>query len=639
MMSILRKTITLFLIIIIFHLSLVGQESKEWKLIYDSISINLTRLEKWIPGLNQNINISITDATLNEFLRAVAKSSGINVNISPELTQKVVNNFNDVKISEVLLFLCNQYRLELTSIGNIISIKPYTEPLVPPVCIIEYNDSTDRLTVEAGGAELGILTKKLTLASGVNVIPAPGLGSQKINIFVLSLPFKEALEDIAYSNNLTLKTTETNVLLLEKKVAEKSETPIQKSDNNSTSLKGDKEGSANLLIKLLGEDSLSIYAEKAPILDVIKELSKKTGTNYLITANPKEEISMQLSGITCMEAIHTILNGSGLVCKRTGNIYIIGNKNTPDLMIQSLIQLQYRSVDSILTIIPKDIISDIQTIEYKEQNSLLLSGPTDKVTEAEKYIRSIDKRVPVVSIEVLIIDYSNTYTVSTGIEAGIGESSSGQTKGVVFPATEIVLNSESINNLISRFNGFGWAKIGKVSTNFYASLKALEKQGIVKIRSTPILSTLNGHKAELSIGETEYYLEEASNIYSTTSTQTVMTQTYKPVTANLSVIITPHVSGDDQITLDIDVEQSDFTKRISPTAPPGAVTRKFKSQIRVMNGEMILLGGLEENRQDKTSTGTPFLSRIPVIKWLFSSREEASSRTKLNIFIKPSIIN
>jgi type IV pilus assembly protein PilQ len=228
--------------------------------------------------------------------------------------------------------------------------------------------------------------------------------------------------------------------------------------------------------------------------------------------------------------------------------------------------------------------------------------------------------------------------VTTGITAGVGTTEAPPSSGKVFPSIDFNLNSQSINDLISRFNGFGWAKIGKVTPNFYASLKAMEDQGILNIRSTPILSTLNGHQTELSIGNTEYYLEEQTNIIGTQNPQTSTTHTYKSVNAELSVIITPIVSGDDQITLKIEVNQSDFTERISTTAPPGVVTRTFKSQIRVKNEEMILLGGLEENRNSKTSQGVPFLSRIPILKWIFSSRTEEKSKSKLNIFIKPTII-
>ena len=56
--------------------------------------------------------------------------------------------------------------------------------------------------------------------------------------------------------------------------------------------------------------------------------------------------------------------------------------------------------------------------------------------------------------------------------------------------------------------------------------------------------------------------------------------------------------------------------------------------IRIGNQETILLGGLEEKRKSKTASGVPFLSRIPVIKWFFSSRTEENKKSKLNILIQ-----
>ena len=90
--------------------------------------------------------------------------------------------------------------------------------------------------------------------------------------------------------------------------------------------------------------------------------------------------------------------------------------------------------------------------------------------------------------------------------------------------------------------------------------------------------------------------------------------------------------------MEIAVAQSDFTGKIEPGAPPGQVSRDFTSVIRVKDQEMILLGGLEEKTMSESGRGVPFLSRIPVIKWFFSSRTKEKSKSKLNIFIKPTVI-
>ena len=197
--------------------------------------------------------------------------------------------------------------------------------------------------------------------------------------------------------------------------------------------------------------------------------------------------------------------------------------------------------------------------------------------------------------------------------------------------------SQSIN-LISSFNGSGFLNLGKVTDKFYLSIQALEEQGVIKVRSTPKLATLNGNEATMSIGTTEYYLVETQSVIGTQTPSQVFTQQYNPVSADLRVTIKPMVSGDEQITLEIHVEQSDFTNKISPTAPPGKASRSFTSLLRIKNEEMILLGGLEQKSVNNSGSGLPWISKIPILKWLVSRRVKERSSSKLNIFIKPTIL-
>ncbi len=169
-------------------------------------------------------------------------------------------------------------------------------------------------------------------------------------------------------------------------------------------------------------------------------------------------------------------------------------------------------------------------------------------------------------------------------------------------------------------------------------LKALEDDGYVNIRSTPRLSTINGNEAKMSIGKTEYYKEERQDYFGTQDPQLSKQITYKEVQAELSVIIRPVVAGNESVSLNVKVEQSDFTERISDEGPPGKTSRKFESIIQVMDRETILLGGLEEELNKRSTKGVPFLSRVPVIKWLFGSNQKSREKNRLNILIKPVII-
>jgi type IV pilus assembly protein PilQ len=227
--------------------------------------------------------------------------------------------------------------------------------------------------------------------------------------------------------------------------------------------------------------------------------------------------------------------------------------------------------------------------------------------------------------------------MTTGINAGLGTPAT-ETSGTLSPGVDVNLSTETINNLITSFNGMGVVNLGNVTPDFYLSIQALESDGVLRTRSTPKLSTLNGTESNLSIGRTEYYLETRNDIVGTQNPTISQQQLWKSVNADLSINIKPIVSSAEQVTLEITVTQTDFTERISATAPPGSVRRDFKSSIRVKNGEMVLLGGLEDKSVSSSGTGLPLIARIPIIKWFFGNRTKTNSNSKLNIFIRPTII-
>jgi type IV pilus assembly protein PilQ len=238
----------------------------------------------------------------------------------------------------------------------------------------------------------------------------------------------------------------------------------------------------------------------------------------------------------------------------------------------------------------------------------------------------------------MIIEVSNSTSVSTGLDLGLGEVPTTD-KGSVFPSADLTLGATSINKIIGGFNGFGSLNVGKVVPNFYAKIQALETNGDLKIRSTPKLSTLNGHQATLSRGERSYYAVTQTNTIGTQNPVISDTKNYYPIDADLSISIRPLVSGDGNITLNINVLQSDFNgERIDPEAPPGMDSREFTSTIRVKNKDVIILGGIEETSKNNSGSGIPFLARIPIIKWFFSKRTRTASKSKLSVLIKPTII-
>jgi type IV pilus assembly protein PilQ len=261
-----------------------------------------------------------------------------------------------------------------------------------------------------------------------------------------------------------------------------------------------------------------------------------------------------------------------------------------------------------------------------------------QINEIEGFVKNIDKLVPMIMIEVILLDVKKTKTIKTGLTAGISDSV--KTGGTIIGGggLDFTAGANSVNSFIDRIGINNVFNIGHVAPNFYINLQALENNNNIELRQTPKLSTLNGHKASLSIGSTRYYAVTTQNVLGSLNPQTVVTQQFIPVEANLAIDIRPMVSSDDQVTLNIDVNISDFIGTTALNVPPPTSKSMFSSIIRVHSDEMIVLGGIERNEKSQDGSGIPLLSRIPVLKWFFSSRSKTTSKVVSVVFIKPTII-
>ena len=613
------------------------------------IENQLSAMTAEMPGLEEKVQMSVSGVSIQEFMRGIADAHKLNISVDPSIKQEVVNNFANATVSDVLIFICKEYELSINFIGSIMSIVKYNPP--KPVVVevpkkelqINYDKNGDKLSLDLSDDSLETVAKTITQKSKKNIVLASGVTPKLVSSYIEDMPFDNAMEKFGIANDLSITKTEDGFYLIDKRLITNENNNIKTDNRNSN--KTNKTNNRNSGGSVAEEFSfnaksnldISVFGNEVQIADVIKSVANETGTDYYFVSDIKDKTTVNVQSTTFQGLLENLFQGTELTYEYRDGIYIIGERKTEGLRMTKVIQLQHRSVEKVTENIPANIKQNVDVKEFVDLNSLILSGSHPQIKEIELFIKQIDKVVPVVLIEVMIVDYSNKRANSTGIEVGLGNEPA-ETGGKVFPETNMSLSSSSINDLIESFNGYGILNLGKVTPNFYVNIKALESQGILNVKSTPKLATLNGHEATMSIGNTEYYFEQTNNVITNTSTQNITTKTYKSVNADLSITIKPFVSGDDQITLEITVNQSDFTEKIEPGAPPGSVSRDFTSYIRVKDQEMVLLGGLEEKATRESGSGVPFLSRIPIIKWFFSSRTKEKSRSKLNIFIKPTVI-
>jgi type IV pilus assembly protein PilQ len=610
---------------------------------YIIIENKLKEIAATTPGLNEKVELSVNGVSIQEFIRGLALTNNLNVSIDANLTAKIYNNFSNVTVSDILLFLVKKYDLDLTFVGNIMSFTQFTAPpvviptvkYVPKSIKISYDKAGNLLSIDLSQDSLATVAKEITRVSEKNVVFAPDLTNKIVNGYIQNMPFNSAMDKFAFANGLKISPSEDNSYLIEKADA------VSSGSQNSTSKTNANKYSNNVQgvdLKSDAANHLTVEAINAPIVDLLAAASKELKINYFLFSEPKGNTSLNIKDETYDSFLNHLFNGTEYGFKKEGEIYMIGERNLEGLRATKVISLRYRTVEKVIDFIPADLKKGVEIKAFNDQNSLIVCGSQPRIDEIQAFLRDIDRVVPVISIEVMIIDINNSHTVSAGIKAGLGQAPT-KTGGDIYPSLNLNLGAGSINSVIDGINGTGIVNLGKVTPNFYMTLQLMEQNGDVKINSTPLLSTLNGNEAKMSIGETRYYRENNTNTITTQSTTTVQSVIYKPLEAKFSMSINPIVSGDEQITLEIAVTQSTFTNQSGPEGSPfNQSSRDFKSLIRVKNQEMIMLGGLDNENKSETGSGVPILSRIPILKWFFGIHTKTKAKSKLTIFIKPTVI-
>jgi type IV pilus assembly protein PilQ len=162
-------------------------------------------------------------------------------------------------------------------------------------------------------------------------------------------------------------------------------------------------------------------------------------------------------------------------------------------------------------------------------------------------------------------------------------------------------------------------------------LQALETEGVVKIISSPKVVTQNNKKAKVLSGQKIPYPAQQAGTNSGAITVSF-------AEANLSLEVTPQITNDGTILMDIHVEKDDanFSQEVAGT--PTITTRLVETQVLVKDGGTAIMGGVYKNTNSTSTTGVPFLSKLPLIGFLFRNKQDSDANDELLVFITPRIL-
>lgn len=413
---------------------------------------------------------------------------------------------------------------------------------------------------------------------------------------------------------------------------------------------------------------ISLNFQDIPIRSVLEVLAQFTGINIVAADSVKGNITLQLSNIPWDEALDIILKSSDLGKKQTGNVIMIApaaeiaaeekQKLTAEQAVQDLepLQTQYirlnfakaADVSGLLKDQNNSLLSSRGNVSVDQRtNTLIVQDTPGSLLNVQNLIAKLDIPVQQVMIEARIVNVDTSFEQDLGIRwgvtkpdhvsgtlAGANQMLINQQTGVVNPVSAVPLNQRLNVDFGAEIAGEQAPSVGvalaKLGGGYMLDLElsAIESEGGGELISSPRLVTANQHPAVIESG-TEIPYQQS------TSSGATAVEFKKAV---LSLKVTPQITPDGKIIMDIKVNQDKVDPTLTVDNVPAIDTREIETNVLVDNGETIVLGGIYEEENRKTVQRVPFLGSIPVLGYLFRNTDTLNRRTELLIFITPKVI-
>lgn len=407
-------------------------------------------------------------------------------------------------------------------------------------------------------------------------------------------------------------------------------------------------------LRPLSPSLMTFKANNQPPRVIIETICKLAGINPIFDPDPAAQnqfrtpvMSVEWTNITIEEALNFVATQARLFWKPISQnaVFItVDNQNKRREVEEQVAKVFYlnnvsaqNDLNEIRTAI-QQMTGATRVAVSMAQNAIIVRGTADQVALAEILVRNLDRPKAEVVVDVLLLEASRTgsRTLSAALNSTAGT-------GISIPIT-YTPRGATANNAGVRLN-----QLSRTSTADFSAvlpggvLEALMKDGSVRILQSPQVRAVDGMKATLKVGDRVPYstggFQPAFGQVGGTGFASLYNQ-FQFIDTGVTVEITPKVHGDDEVTLNVNLNIASVKERIdiAGISQPVLGNRNIVHDIRLREGEVNLLGGLVQSQESKTVTGVPGLASIPVVRRLFTSEKIERSESELLIALIPRII-
>lgn len=431
---------------------------------------------------------------------------------------------------------------------------------------------------------------------------------------------------------------------------------------------------------------ISLDFKDADLHNIFRLLAEVSNLNIITTDEVKGKITIRMVNVPWDQALDVILTTKNLVKIEEGNVLRISTaenmrkereekQKEEDLLVKvkesrekleplttETITVNYAKAADLQKLIRekeekgKGFLSPRGSVKADERtNTLIIQDTKQNIEEIQNLIKKLDSPTPQVLIEARVVQAQTTFARSLGIQWGgsynqtgggqwhwgltgnnpsaaagwsFTPSATGTSTPLIMPSNFVVNFPASTANTQVGGLGISFGKLTGNLVNLDLRLQLGETEGQTKVIARPKLATLTNTPAHIKQGELIPY--------ETTSQAGTQVQF---IDAVLMLEVTPQVTPDGSIKMTVKVTRDSRGTFRSPSMQvPSIDKREAKTEVLVKDGETLVIGGIYESENQESETRIPWLGKIPILGWLFKSKEVYNTKKELLIFITPTLL-
>jgi len=418
-------------------------------------------------------------------------------------------------------------------------------------------------------------------------------------------------------------------------------------------------------------EKLSLNFQNIDVRAVLQLIADFTGLNLVTSDTVQGNITLRLKNVPWDQAMDIILKTKGLSKRQTGNVILVApteeiaareklelesQKQIEELapLRSEYIQVNYAKATDLADLLKSEdnsLLSIRGNVTIDERtNTLLVQDTADKLIQIRELVSTLDIPVRQVLIEARVVVANDDFSKDLGVRFGVSNRNNGNpgnrtVRSIAgnLAGTTALTNFNTLNSTDALQVNLPAAPLDATAASIALAiaklpfgnllqleLSALQQEGRGEVISNPRVVTANQKEAYIEQGTEIPFLTSAANGRTTI--------TFKK--AVLSLRVTPQITPDDRVIMDLTVTQDTIgdTIVLAGSSVPSIDTQEVTTQVLVDNGETIVLGGVYRRETRDQSQRVPFFGDLPYVGFLFKQTSTVNEKQELLIFITPKII-